>query len=125
MHVDPEHRGLRRSSWLLAAGVLAAVSCSRASSLGISADINEVPPHASLTSVAFALKPTTISGTDDDILTLERASIDLFYGRTDFPEQLTTQDADAAFEGGLRQTVALGDINCDGLADFAIGHMDG
>lgn len=50
----------------------------------------------------------------------------LFYGRPAFAAQLVSSDADATFETGLASTrFALGDINGDGLADFALRDRDG
>ena len=49
----------------------------------------------------------------------------LFYGKASFSEHFSTADADAIFEAGQRPSVALGDINGDGLSDFALGHFDG
>ncbi|HKU42764.1 MAG TPA: VCBS repeat-containing protein [Polyangiales bacterium] len=59
---------------------------------------------------------------DDGIA--ERPLLYLFYGRTDFPAQLSTADADAAFEvdGGFNGPV--GDLNGDGLSDLLLTHFD-
>jgi hypothetical protein len=49
----------------------------------------------------------------------------LFYGRSDFPARLSTADADATFLATSSGAVPLGDINGDGLADFALGQSRG
>jgi len=49
----------------------------------------------------------------------------LFYGRSDFPARLSTGDADAMFIATSNGAVPLGDINGDGLADFALGQSRG
>lgn len=45
----------------------------------------------------------------------------LFYGRAEFPEMLSAADADATFDSGAMESMTLGDINGDGLADFVLG----
>ena len=45
----------------------------------------------------------------------------LFYGRAEFPEMLSAADADATFDTGAMESLTLGDINGDGLADFVLG----
>jgi hypothetical protein len=49
----------------------------------------------------------------------------LFYGRPVFPATLSSSDADASFEAGVSPSFALGDLNGDGLADFALHDYDG
>jgi hypothetical protein len=49
----------------------------------------------------------------------------LFYGKPEFPAQLSTADADAVFETGELPGTKLGDINGDGFADFALGDWNG
>ena len=49
----------------------------------------------------------------------------LFYGKAEFPAQLSTADADAVFESGELSATTLGDINGDGFADFALGDWSG
>ena len=49
----------------------------------------------------------------------------LFYGRADLPAQLSTADADAVLEAGELPATTLGDINGDGLMDFALGDYGG
>jgi hypothetical protein len=49
----------------------------------------------------------------------------LFYGKHEFPEQLSTADADAVFESMDFSVSQLGDINGDGLADFALRQPKG
>jgi hypothetical protein len=44
----------------------------------------------------------------------------LFYGRPSFPEELSTGGADAVFYAGTAGATAVGDINGDGFADFAL-----
>lgn len=44
----------------------------------------------------------------------------LFYGRADFPPQLSTAHADAAFRGNQTGLAPLGDINGDQRDDFAV-----
>jgi hypothetical protein len=46
----------------------------------------------------------------------------LFYGRSEFPSELVTSDAEAVLVAGYSGNAALGDINGDGLADFTLGH---
>ena len=48
----------------------------------------------------------------------------LFYGRSDFPEQLSTADADATFRADGDAT-PLGDVNGDGFADFGLQYATG
>lgn len=48
----------------------------------------------------------------------------LFYGRAGFPPQLAAGEADATFATAWQVHYALGDINGDDLADFAVGHAD-
>ena len=45
----------------------------------------------------------------------------LFYGRAEFAEMLAAADADATFDTGAMESLTLGDINGDGLADFVLG----
>jgi hypothetical protein len=49
----------------------------------------------------------------------------LFYGRELLPEQLSYADADATFDTGILEGMAIGDVNGDGLADFALGDGTG
>jgi hypothetical protein len=49
----------------------------------------------------------------------------LFYGRGVFPEQLSLDDADATFASGVRESVAVGDVNGDKLSDFVLGDETG
>jgi hypothetical protein len=49
----------------------------------------------------------------------------LYYGRPEFPAQLTTEDADAVFTAESFVAWALGDINGDGLSDFSLGVIEG
>ena len=49
----------------------------------------------------------------------------LYYGRPEFPAQLTTDDADAVFTAESFVAWALGDINGDGLSDFSLGVIEG
>lgn len=44
----------------------------------------------------------------------------VFYGRPDFPEHLTLNDADAIISGAVLTAQPLGDVNGDGLADLAL-----
>jgi len=46
----------------------------------------------------------------------------LFYGRSEFPSELVTSDAEAVFVAGYSVNRGLGDLNGDGLADFTLGH---
>lgn len=46
----------------------------------------------------------------------------LFYGKSQLAASLSTADADAVFEADQIGVWATGDVNGDGLADFAIGH---
>jgi hypothetical protein len=45
----------------------------------------------------------------------------LYYGRRDFPAQLSTADADAVFHTDAFLSGPLGDVDGDGLADFVLG----
>ena len=56
-------------------------------------------------------KPFTGAGTAEDL-------VHLFYGRRDFPEQVTTSDAEAAF--ARLNVTPIGDVNGDRLADFVL-----
>jgi hypothetical protein len=49
----------------------------------------------------------------------------LFYGRAQLPEEMSYADADATFDTGYMESMPLGDINGDGLADFALGDGTG
>lgn len=49
----------------------------------------------------------------------------LFYGRAVIPEQLSYADADATFDSGILESMALGDVNGDGFSDFALGDGTG
>jgi hypothetical protein len=53
----------------------------------------------------------------------------LYYGRPDFESRVLTAQADAVFDGqfqhGFLDSGALGDINGDGFADFALSYMNG
>lgn len=60
------------------------------------------------------------------VLTAKSATVYLFYGRPHFPERLVSTDADATFETGLSlASFSMGDLNGDGLADFALEDRDG
>ncbi|HKP57485.1 MAG TPA: VCBS repeat-containing protein [Polyangiales bacterium] len=47
----------------------------------------------------------------------------LYYGRPDFPAQLSTEEADAVFQTNSFSSGPLGDIDGDGLADFVLGRV--
>ncbi len=138
--------------------VLAAVGCSNANLIGISAQVDDSrPSSAELTNArqpraAKLLSATVIRGQADEYPAMHRPSLGdvdgdglddfiieagqlavdtyhnrayLFYGRTEFPAQLSTADADAVLEAGQLPAVSLGDVNGDGLADFSLGDFDG
>jgi hypothetical protein len=67
----------------------------------------------------FLLQASLLGQTGEAGLDATRAY--LFYGRAAFPAQLSTDDADGVFESDGFVAVALGDVNGDGLADFALG----
>jgi hypothetical protein len=71
-------------------------------------------------------------GLDDFLLTSVLASgespggatlVYLYYGRRDFPAQLSTADADAVFPADGFASGPLGDIDGDGLADFVLSRV--
>ncbi len=131
--------------WMLCGALLAAVGCAQSRILGAS-DRGVQPPAAdALPATPLQPKhPTVISGVesalslssplgdvdgdglDDFFVTVASnggtssptESQNLFYGRPDFPDQLSIDDADAVFEGNLYQLEPLGDVNGDELADF-------
>lgn len=51
---------------------------------------------------------------------LLKSQVYLFYGRREFPEQMSLSDADASFATHFFAPWPLGDVNGDGLADFAL-----
>jgi hypothetical protein len=60
------------------------------------------------------------------VFTAKTGTVYLFYGRPQFPEHLVSSDADATFETGLTvASFSMGDLNGDGLADFALEDRDG
>jgi len=77
----------------------------------------------------FLLSGLQVDGYDRHdglIVTGKTATLYLFYGRGQFPEHLVSSDADATFETGVTlATFSMGDLNGDGLADFALEDRDG
>jgi hypothetical protein len=57
--------------------------------------------------------------TDDD-RSVNRQSLYLFYGRPEFPPQLSTADADAVFDTETELGGPIGDVNGDGLGDLQL-----
>jgi hypothetical protein len=53
-----------------------------------------------------------------------RTLLYLFYGRTEFPAELSTADADAAFEVDQGFNGTVGDLNGDGFSDLLLTHTN-
>jgi hypothetical protein len=53
-----------------------------------------------------------------------RPRVYLFYGRPEFPEQLTTADADAVFEADSNFNGTVGDLNGDGYSDVLLSQQN-
>lgn len=127
-------------------GAAVLCGCTELTSLGISSEqivgrdsADAETAHASALSVAAGelLLPNAYAGDIDgdgldDVLiggmhpngpagAVPDMTVYLFYGRSSFPETLAAADADATFDTGAMDTLSLGDINGDGLADFVLG----
>lgn len=136
---------------VFAVSMAAVVGCSRLTTIGISgeADGRDALATSSAPRDFVPREPSAIlsakdeifdwaspfmgdidgDGIDDFILpTLSTAGQHrnyLFYGRKDLPDVIATADADATFAGGPVRAHALGDVNGDDLADFAVTYETG